>query len=203
MTLLAPTPFPITRDDAGLDLARVATVSMVMATHSVGWHDAEDTVALYRWLDQATPPGLPEGLKIYPSSGEAASFLHAYRAEVGRDTVCEWCTDPGEPPVFDTARLGVDECALATVRYVTASHPSRGCESQEILAVYEWVVATSMPLLGPDPRPDQRRYDDGDGAAAYLHAWRTRRGLETEDSCVLCRDHGAGFSDDASEEAVA
>lgn len=162
-----------------LDLSVAATTAFVMADHQVGWHDIEDTVVVYHWLLRGTV-GLPPGLRVYPTAQQASAFLHGHRARQERDEPCDWC-------VSDLRRgrevVEVDDCAVATTRYVFAGHPSRGGEVLEMLLVYLWVVATSRPSYSGD---GTRVYDRGEGAVRFLHAWRAEQGLEEPDSCVLC-----------------
>jgi hypothetical protein len=150
-----------------------------MSDHQVGWHDIEDAVAVYQWILAGTA-GLPPGLQVYPTAGQAASFLHGHRARQGRDEECGWCLSDLRPP---RAGVEVDECAVATTRYVFAGHPPKAGETLEMLLVYLWVVATARPSYAGD---GVRVYDQGEGAVRFLHSWRVEQGLEVPGACVLC-----------------
>ncbi len=140
-----------------LDVAAATTTAFVMADHQVGWHDNEDAVTVYHWILSGTS-GLPAGLQIYPTAGQAAAFLHGHRARQARDVECGWCISDLRPP-------------------------PKGGETLEMLLVYLWVVATSRPSYSGD---GTRVYDQGEGAGRFLHAWRLEQGLEDEDSCPIC-----------------
>lgn len=162
-----------------LDMAAAATTAFVMADHQVGWHDIEDTVTVYHWVLQGVS-GLPAGLSLHPTAGQAASFLHGHRARQGRDLECTWCLSDLRPP---RDQVAVDECAVATTRYVFAGHSPKGGETLEMLLVYLWVLSTSRPSYLGD---GSRIYDQGLGAARFLHAWRVEQGLEEADACPVC-----------------
>ncbi len=123
---------------------------------------------------------LPAGLQVHPTAGQAASFLHGHRARQGRDAECEWCISDLRPP---RDLVEIDECAVATTRYVFAGHPARAGETLEMILVYLWVVATSRPSCTGD---GLRRYDQGEGAIRFLHAWRVEQGLEEPGTCAIC-----------------
>lgn len=162
-----------------LDLAAAASTSFVMADHQVGWHDIEDTILVYHWITRGTA-GLPPGLQVYPTAGQAAAFLHGHRARQGRDEPCTWCISDLRPP---RDLVEVDQCAVATTRYVFAGHQTKAGETLEMLLVYLWVVATSRPSYDEQ---GTRRYDQGPGAIRFLHAWRVEQGLEEPGTCTLC-----------------
>lgn len=162
-----------------LDMAAAATTSFVMAEHQVGWHDIEDTVTVYHWVLQGSP-GLPPGLTLHPTAGQAAAFLHGHRARQGRDVACDWCVSDLRRP---RDLVDVDECAVATTRYVFAGHSPKGGETLEMLLVYLWVIGTSRPSYLGD---GSRVYDQGEGAIRFLHAWRVEQGLEEPRTCAVC-----------------
>lgn len=165
-----------------LDAAAATTAAFVMSDHQVGWHDIEDAVTVYHWVLMGTggSAGLPPGLQVYPTAGQAAAFLHGHRARQGRDVECGWCISDLRPP---REVVQIDECAVATTRYVFAGHSPKGGETLEMLLVYLWVVATSRPSYAGD---GTRVYDQGEGAVRFLHAWRVEQGLEDPDSCPIC-----------------
>ncbi len=175
----APQPAPRLGVAPDLDVAAATTTAFVMADHQVGWHDIEDAVTVYHWILSGTS-GLPAGLQIYPTAGQAAAFLHGHRARQARDVECGWCISDLRPP---RELVEIDECAVATTRYVFAGHSPKGGETLEMLLVYLWVVATSRPSYAGD---GTRVYDQGEGAVRFLHAWRLEQGLEDEDSCPIC-----------------
>jgi hypothetical protein len=176
----APDATPLLGPAPEVDLAAAATTAFVMADHQVGWHDIEDTVVVYHWIlgGAGAQAGLPAGLQVFPTAGQAASFLHGHRARQGRDVACGWCLSDLRPP---RDLVEVDECAVATTRYVFAGHPTRAGEALEMLLVYLWVVATSRPL-----GDGTRVYDQGRGALRFLHSWRVEQGLEEPGTCGLC-----------------
>ena len=162
-----------------LDMSAAATTAFVMADHQVGWHDIGDTVLVYHWVVQGTR-GLPAGLQVYPTAGQAAAFLHGHRAREGRDEPCTWCISDLRAP---KDLVDVDECAVATTRYVFAGHSAKAGETLEMLLVYLWVVATSRPSYAGD---GTRRYDQGPGAIRFLHSWRVEHGFEEPGCCSIC-----------------
>lgn len=178
----APDGTPLLGPAPEVDLAAAATTAFVMADHQVGWHDIEDTVVVYHWILGGTgaQAGLPPGLQVFPTAGQAASFLHGHRARQGRDVACGWCLSDLRAP---RDLVEVDECAVATTRYVFAGHPTRAGEALEMLLVYLWVVATSRPL-----GDGTRAYDQGRGALRFLHSWRVEQGVEEPGACGLCAD---------------
>lgn len=178
----APEGAPMLGPAPEVDMAAAATTAFVMADHQVGWHDIEDTVVVYHWIlrGSGADAGLPIGMQVFPTAGQAASFLHGHRARHGRDVACGWCLSDLRPP---RDLVEVDECAVATTRFVFAGHPSRAGEALEMLLVYLWVVATSRPL-----DDGTRAYDQGRGALRFLHAWRVEQGLEQPGECGLCAD---------------
>ena len=178
----APDGTPLLGPAPEVDMAAAATTAFVMADHQVGWHDIEDTVVVYHWILGGTgaQAGLPAGLRVFPTAGQAASFLHGHRARQGRDVACGWCLSDLRPP---RDLVEVDECAVATTRFVFAGHSPKGGESVEMLLVYLWVLSTSRPSYLGD---GSRVYDQGEGATRFLHSWRVEQGLEDPDTCPVC-----------------
>lgn len=193
----APEGKPLLGPAPEVDMAAAATAAFVMADHQVGWHDIEDTVVVYHWILRGTEAlaGLPAGMQVFPTAGQAASFLHGHRARQGRDVPCGWCLSDLRPP---RDLVEVDECAVATTRYVFAGHPTRAGEALEMLLVYLWVVATSRPL-----GDGTRAYDQGPGALRFLHAWRVEQGLEQQGRCGLCADAAAARTPEADADEPA
>ncbi|MCL8025844.1 hypothetical protein [Nocardioides bruguierae] len=164
-----------------LDEELFATLDLVMGSHEVGWHDVEDTLALYLFLLTSSETTEP-GLHVYPSLSQAAAFLHSHRALQGRDERCDLC--PAGLRGHKAVDVVPDAEATAVARLVAAAHPPI-TGTRETVLVYEWVMATSrLHWYG-----EERVYDDGTGAGRFLHQWRTDLGLEDADAvdaCLLC-----------------